>query len=276
MIIAPLGSGSAGNCHYIESDGTAVLIDAGFGPRETQKRLQAVGKSLESVRAILVTHEHYDHIRGAQKIAQKYSIPIYLTRGTLDASEIDRVETPLMIFDNNSAFRIGELYIHARRIVHDAADPACFVVEGRDGTRVGYASDLGHVDDPVMRHLQGCDALLFESNHDVDMLREGTYPWSLKKRIMSRYGHLSNDDAMRALERMIGPELRKLVLIHLSEKNNHETIVRRMAETMIDRLGAPIVLDIAEQREPIEAFELSRASVLAQRPLARHAQLSLF
>src|SRR5256885_13723210 len=143
MIVAPLGSGSAGNAYYFESDGTGILVDAGFGPRETAKRLEQVGRSIEQLRAIVVTHEHYDHIRGAERIARKYGVPIYLTQGTLRASSIDRIDTPTVVFRNDSSFTIAELEIHARRTLHDAADPACFVVEARDGTRVGIASDLG-------------------------------------------------------------------------------------------------------------------------------------
>ncbi|HEX9493119.1 MAG TPA: MBL fold metallo-hydrolase, partial [Thermoanaerobaculia bacterium] len=249
MIVAPLGSGSAGNAYYFESDGTSILVDSGFGPRETAKRLEQIGRELMHLRAIVLTHEHYDHIKGAESIARKLSIPIYMTRGTLDASTIDRNETPIVIFNNNSTFQIGELNVHACRTLHDAEDPACFVIESRDGTRVGIASDLGYVDDQVMRHLSGCDGLFFESNHDLDMLRMGTYPWSLKRRIMSRVGHLSNDDSMHAVQRMIGADLKTLCMIHLSQKNNHESIMRDMAAGLLARTGVQLELGIAKQFE---------------------------
>jgi phosphoribosyl 1,2-cyclic phosphodiesterase len=258
MIVAPLGSGSAGNAYYFEDEGTSILIDAGLGPRETKKRLEAVGQRFEELQAIVLTHEHYDHIRGAESIARKLGIPIYLTRGTLDASSIDPFETKTVVFENNSAFRIGNLEVHAQRTIHDAADPACFVVQAGDGTRVGLASDLGYVDPAVLRHLQKCDGLLFEANHDVDMLRLGTYPWSLKRRILSRFGHLSNDDSIRALQRMIGAETKSLCLIHLSEKNNLESIVRTMATRLITGLGAPIDLEIAQQSTPAAVLRVSR------------------
>jgi phosphoribosyl 1,2-cyclic phosphodiesterase len=276
MLIAPLGSGSAGNSYYFESDGTSILVDAGFGPRETKKRLEQVGRSIESLRGLVITHEHYDHIRGAQSIARKYGIPIYLTQGTLDASNIDREETPFIIFPNDSTFRIGELNIHARKTIHDAADPACFVIEARDGTRVGIASDLGHAHDDVVRHLQNCDGLFFESNHDLDMLRMGTYPWSLKRRIMSRFGHLSNDDSMTAVQRMIGADLQTLCMIHLSQKNNHESIVRDMALRTIRRTGAQLELNIAQQFQATGLFDIKRRG--PRRPLmpARGMQMALF
>lgn len=275
MIVAPLGSGSAGNSYFFESDGTAILIDAGFGSRETKRRLEAVGGDIAHVRALVITHEHYDHIRGAESVAKKLKIPIYLTRGTLEASTLDPEVTPVVVFENNTSFQIGELLVHARRIIHDAADPACFVVEGRDGTRVGLASDLGYVDPPVVSHLRDCDGLLFESNHDVDMLRTGSYPWSLKRRILSRFGHLSNDEAMIALRRMFGDQLQTLCLIHLSQKNNHESIVREMAEETVDRCGLQLELSIAQQFEPTARFEIARRR---PQPPPRRAtpQLALF
>lgn len=276
MLVAPLGSGSAGNSYYFESDGTAILVDAGFGPRETKKRLLQVGRNIEELRGIVVTHEHYDHIRGAESIARKYGIPIYLTKGTLDASNIDRDETPFIVFPNDSTFAIGELNVHARKTIHDAADPACFVIEARDGTRVGIASDLGHAHEAVVSHLSNCDGLFFESNHDLDMLRMGTYPWSLKRRIMSRFGHLSNDDSMSAVQKMIGADLKTLCLIHLSQKNNHESIVRDMALRTIRRTGAQLELNIAQQFQATGMFEIKRRGPRRALMPARGMQMPLF
>jgi len=274
MFVSPLGSGSAGNCYLLESEGTRILVDAGFGPRETEKRLQIVDRSLSGVSAIVVTHEHYDHIRGAAPIARKFGIPIYLTAGTLSASNIDPRKTPTVVFPNNSSFRIGDLQIHARRTIHDAADPACYVVEAGDGSRVGVASDLGCVDASVLSHLNNCDGLLFESNHDLDMLRAGSYPWSLKRRIMSRVGHLSNDDAMSALRRMIGSESKVVWMIHLSEKNNHESIVRSMAHGIISGTGARIDLQIARQDAPSPMLQIARRRTAMPAPVM--AQMRLF
>ena len=276
MIVAPLGSGSAGNSYYFESDGTSILVDAGLGPRETRKRLELVGHNIEHVQALVITHEHYDHIRGAERLARKYGMPIYLTRGTLNASSIDRAETNVVVFENNTTFQIGELNIHARRTLHDAADPSCFVVEARDGTRVGLASDLGHADDGVVDHLSDCDGLFFEANHDLDMLRMGTYPWSLKRRIMSRFGHLSNDDAMFAVQRMMGADLKTLCLIHLSEKNNHESIVRDLATRLLQRNGVQLELGIAKQFEPTGVFEIKRRGAARRAVMPAGSQMALF
>jgi phosphoribosyl 1,2-cyclic phosphodiesterase len=276
MIVAPLGSGSAGNSYYFESDGTSLLVDAGFGPRETRRRIEDVGHTIESVAAIVITHEHYDHIRGAEKISRKYGIPIYLTQGTLEASSIDHKETNVVVFENNTTFTIGEIAVHARRTIHDAADPACFVLEARDGTRVGLASDLGHADETVIQHLSNCDGLFFEANHDLDMLRLGSYPWSLKRRIMSRYGHLSNDDSMLAVQRMIGADLKMLCMIHLSQKNNHESIVRDMTSRLVARTGAQLELAIAKQFEPTGLFTVARRAGRRSVIPPRGMQMALF
>lgn len=276
MIVAPLGSGSAGNSYYFESDGTRLLVDAGFGTRETKKRLEAVGADIERLDAIVLTHEHADHIHGAERISRKYGIPIHLTRGTLLASNIDESETPVRVFPNNSTFAIGELNIHACRTLHDAADPACFVIEGRDGTRIGIASDLGHADAGIIEHLSRCDGLFFEANHDLDMLRTGSYPWSLKRRIMSRFGHLSNDDSLAAVQRMIGAELKTLCMIHLSQKNNHESIVRDMAAQTIARTGAQLELVIAKQFEATGTFTIARRPTPHGGARPPYAQMALF
>lgn len=272
MLVAPLSSGSAGNAYWFESDGTAILVDAGIGPRDTKKRLEAVGRDIEHIAAIVITHEHYDHVRGAEKIARKYGIPIYLTKGTLDATNIDTTETKTVVFENDTAFTIGELQIHACRTIHDAADPACFVVEGRDGTRVGLASDLGHVSPEVLDHLKGCDGLFFEANHDLDMLRSGSYPWALKRRIMSRFGHLSNDDSLSAVQRLLGAELKTLCMIHLSQKNNHESIVRDMCTRLLNRTGASIEFAVAQQFTPTGLFDVARQRAR----ISPQGQLALF
>lgn len=274
MFAAPLGTGSAGNCHFVESGSTRILVDCGFGIRQTEKRLRQLGRSLDDVTAIVLTHEHHDHIRGVEKIAAKYEIPVYLTRGTRIAGGLEDAEIESVIIENDGSFRIGDIEIHAKRVIHDAADPACYVLEGGDGTRVGLLTDVGWVDPSVSRHLEGCDALFFESNHDLDMLREGTYPWALKRRIMSNVGHLSNDDSMRALERIVGAETKALCLIHLSQRNNHESIVKKMVRELMELLGSPAIdVSISRQTEPGELIEVHRRGAVAA---ATAPQMRLF
>ncbi len=275
MLISPLGTGSSGNSHFIESDGTRILVDAGFGIRTTQKRLEQIGRSIETIDAIVLTHEHSDHIKGVASIAKKYSVPVYATRGTLDGTALDEREIRVVEIRNGTSFRIGELEIHARATSHDAFDPTCYVVEAVDGTRVGVATDLGFVDPGVVKHLQGCDALFFEANHDVDLLRRGSYPWVLKRRILSRVGHLSNDDSMAALKRILCERLQILTLIHLSRENNHESIVREMTHEMLDRLGVKLDVRISKQDSPAPLQEISRSPLPAAAPRP-YRQLSLF
>jgi phosphoribosyl 1,2-cyclic phosphodiesterase len=275
MIVAPLASGSGGNCFLFESGSTRILLDAGLGIRQSEKRLHAVGRSLASITAMVISHEHSDHVHGAERIARKFGIPVYMTAGTRDALSIDPEEVRIEIFANDTEIEIGELTVRPRRTLHDAADSACFVIESADGTRVGIASDLGHADARVIAHLQRCNGLFFEANHDLDMLRSGTYPWSLKRRIMSRHGHLSNDDSMAAIQRMLSTETTTLCLIHLSEKNNHESIVRSMATELVERSGAQVDVHVARQHEPIGIFAFAR-SAPAVPPPARPAQMLLF
>jgi phosphoribosyl 1,2-cyclic phosphodiesterase len=274
MLICPLGTGSSGNSHYIESEGTRILIDAGFGVRQTARKLAKIGRTLESIDAIVLTHEHSDHIRGIRSIARRHRIPVYGTKGTLEGSHLHSTVVPVEI-RNNRSFVIGDLEIHARRTSHDAVDSCCYVVESRDGTRVGVATDLGSVGIEVVRHLQDCDALFFEANHDVDMLRRGSYPWGLKRRILSPVGHLSNDDSIAALRHLLGERLQILTLIHLSKENNHESIVRDMALEMLRRSGAATQLRISLQEEPGELMEVTR-TVARIVPRQQLGQLRLF
>ncbi len=274
MLVIPLGSGSAGNCHFVESEGTRVLVDCGFGIRETKRRLEAIDRRIEEIDAILISHEHTDHIRGAEAIARKFGIPVHLSRGTLEASRIEPETIPVRTFASRATFRVGEMQIHVCGTSHDAAESVCFVLEARDGARLGVASDMGCVLPEVREHLSGCDALLFEANHDLDMLRNGSYPWSLKRRIMSRFGHLSNDDSMAALRVLIGEELRTLCLIHLSKQNNHESIVRGMATDLIQAMGASVDLRVSMQDEPGEPIEIDRRPLPETR--APQRQLALF
>ncbi|MDX1584762.1 MAG: MBL fold metallo-hydrolase, partial [Thermoanaerobaculia bacterium] len=250
-------------------------VDAGFGIRVTTKRLAAIGKKIESIDAIVLTHEHGDHVKGVASIAKKHRIPVYATRGTLDGISLDPEEIRCVEIRNDASFQIGELEIHSARTSHDALDPCCFVVEGRDGTRVGVATDLGFVDPHVIRHLSDCDGLFFEANHDIDLLRRGSYPWVLKRRILSRVGHLSNDDSMAALERLLCDRLKILTLIHLSRENNHESIVREMAFEMLHKAGATIEPRISRQDQPAPLVEISRAPVPVERR-APFRQLTLF
>lgn len=275
MKTASLGSGSEGNSHFFECDGTSILVDAGFGPRQMAKRLGMIGRSLDQIDAIVITHEHSDHIRGAEKISRKFGIPVYVTRGTKagwflrDDEGVEIIEYP-----NDSSFRIGELMVHARKTPHDAFDPSSFVIESRAGIRVGLATDLGWFSPAIKLHLANCHAVFFEANHDIDTLRRGDYPWFLKRRILSSVGHLSNDDAVSAAYSLASEYLDTLVMIHLSKQNNTPELVESLVSSALLDIGINPRLAISDQAGATELFEIGGVAP-PPRPI-RPTQLSLF
>lgn len=215
-----LASGSRGNCVYVSDGDTAVIIDAGLSGVEIERRLLARELDPAGIDAIVVTHEHGDHIQAVGVLARRYGLPVYLTRGTGQAAaahlgRIDRV----VHFEAGRTFDINRLTLHPFRLPHDAADPAGFTVEA-GGVRLGLATDLGVAPAMIRTHLTGCQALILEANHDPRMLAEGPYPWPLKQRIAGRTGHLSNDDTRALLAQVRHAGLHHVVLAHLSETNN--------------------------------------------------------
>ena len=227
MRFASIGSGSEGNGLVVESGATRVMIDCGFGVRDTVGRLARIGLAPEDLSAILVTHEHSDHAGGVEAFAARYDIPVYLTFGTLEMipGRLDGVPRVLG-FDAHDAFALGDLSVHPFPVPHDARDPVQFVI-GNGASRVGVLTDLGMVTPFVVASLSACDALVLECNHDTAMLASGTYPPSLKSRIAGRYGHLCNDaaaDLLRAIDRS---RLRHVLAAHLSQHNNTPDLARR-------------------------------------------------
>lgn len=229
MRLCSIASGSSGNCIYVGSDNTHILVDIGISGKKMEaglKELELSGKDLD---AILVTHEHSDHIQGLGVIARKYGIPIYTTGGTADA--ILRMKSgvgklPEGIFHEireDEPFQIKDLTIKPFQISHDAAQPAGYRVECGDKS-VAVATDLGRYGDYLVDRLQNLDALLLESNHDVRMLQVGPYPYNLKQRILGNRGHLSNENAGRLLCRLLHDQMKAVFLGHLSKENNYEAL----------------------------------------------------
>lgn len=235
--VSLLASGSRGNCAMVASSTTRILVDAGISCRETMKRLPALGESPTQLSAILITHEHSDHILGLQRLATKLNVPVFLTEGTQHAwtrtlrdeegklPSLPKVER----FASGHSFQIGDIAVTPFTIPHDAADPVGFTFRV-DGVKVGLATDLGYMPVSVRDHLRGCDVLVIESNHDVEMLRGGPYPWSVKQRVMSRVGHLSNDALAEFFTSDYDGEAAYVILAHLSEQNNHPEVARAAAE----------------------------------------------
>lgn len=218
--VCVLASGSKGNAIYISDGHTAVLVDAGLSGIEIQRRMAAAKLDVQDLNAIVVSHEHSDHVRGVGVMARRFNLPVYMSKGTEKASarQLGRIDQ-LHHFDIGQTFAIEDLKIHPFAIAHDASDPAGFTV-AQNGRKIGIATDLGIATGMVKQHLKACSLLVLEANHDPVMLTEGPYPWPLKQRIKSRNGHLSNQDSRDLLGEVKHKGLCHVILAHLSEENN--------------------------------------------------------
>ena len=220
LSVCVLASGSKGNATYVSDGDTSILVDAGLSGIEIQRRMAAAQLDINTLSAIVVSHEHSDHIRGVGVMARRYDLAVYATRGTAKgaASQMGRIDR-LHHFETGQPFAVGDLAIHPFSTSHDARDPAGFTI-AQNGQKVGIATDLGIATGMVKQHLKECGLLVLEANHDPTMLTEGPYPWPLKQRIKSRTGHLSNPDSRALLGELKHDGLCHVVLAHLSEVNN--------------------------------------------------------
>jgi phosphoribosyl 1,2-cyclic phosphodiesterase len=232
-----LASGSRGNSSIVASGCTRILVDAGISARETFKRIKAVDADPHTLTAILISHEHSDHIDGLAMLAKRLAIPLYMTGATYEACrrllrvkggpawKYDKIE----FFCAGSRFEIGDISVIPFTIPHDAVDPVAFTFSA-EGVKVAIVTDLGYMPASVRHHIANCDVLMLESNHDLEMLRVGPYPWSVKQRVMSRVGHLSNDALAQFFASDYDGNAAFVILAHLSEQNNHPEIAREAAE----------------------------------------------
>jgi phosphoribosyl 1,2-cyclic phosphodiesterase len=219
LFVCMLASGSKGNAIYISDGSTSILVDAGLSGIEIQRRLDTKGLCPEKLDAIIVSHEHSDHIQGVGVLSRRFNLPVYISQKTKEASpQMGRIGN-LRYFECGTAFRISSLFLHPFSISHDAIDPAGFTIK-KNATKIGVATDLGISTLMVKEHLRGCDLLILEANHDPDMLINGPYPWPLKQRIKSRTGHLSNNDSATLVKELLHDRLSRVILAHLSETNN--------------------------------------------------------
>ena len=243
MRFASLGSGSRGNATVVEAGTTRVLVDCGFGPRDLARRLARLGLAPADLTAILVTHEHSDHVVGIARCAPRYGIDVYMTHGTCGAAGAVG-DARVRVFDSHQPFVVGALEILPFPVPHDAREPVQFVLS--DGQRrLGLLTDTGHVTAHVVEMLACCDALLLECNHDADMLAHGSYPRMLKQRIAGRFGHLDNQAAADLLRRIDRGRLQHVVGAHLSQHNNSPALAQR---ALADALGcAPDAVALADQ-----------------------------
>jgi len=229
--IASLGSGSRGNATIITHKKTTILVDCGFALKETERRLQRLGIQPDEIDAIFVTHEHTDHIRGVGVFTRKYKTPVWLTHGTRRASDIG-ILPDINELATEEVFSIKDLAIMPFSVPHDAAEPCQFLLTEGD-KKLGILTDTGMITRHIIEVLSGIDALLLECNHDLDMLREGVYPPSLKARVGSDYGHLNNDQAAGLLEVMDTDKLGFVAAMHISEKNNTDFLARQALSSVL-------------------------------------------
>lgn len=233
LFISSIASGSNGNCYYVGNDHEAILVDVGLSCRQIEKRMAKLGLSLHNVKAIFVSHEHTDHVKGLSVTANKYQLPVYLTNGTRRECKLaipDRLLHPLT---DMQRVEVGNLVITSFHKYHDAADPQSFLIEG-EGVSVGVFTDIGRVCEQLVHFFSRCDAAFLEANYDTDMLMQGRYPLFLKNRIRGGYGHLSNTEALELFVNHRSQKLRHLFLSHLSRDNNDPELARTLFEQHSD------------------------------------------
>ena len=251
-----LASGSSGNAALLATGKTRILIDAGLSMKELGRRLASIGENLAEIDAILITHEHSDHVAGLPVLARNRNLRavMYLSRLTEPSIEWGGTRPErLELFQSGGGFQVGDIAVQSFGIPHDAADPVGFALEA-EGVRIAIATDLGYIPESIKFHLKRTDLLLLEANHDLDMLKVGPYPWSVKQRVMSRVGHLSNEAMAEFLIQDLDSSTHQLVLGHLSEHNNHPAIVQMVASQSLERRGLRTTVAIAAHRDPSEIF----------------------
>lgn len=256
LSVCILASGSKGNSIYVDDGATAVLIDAGLSGVQIESRMRAAGLSPRNLNAILVSHEHIDHIKGVGVLARRYGLPVHISPRTLSkaAGPMGGIDA-ISHFDCGREFGVGSLRIHPFSISHDAEEPAGFTVTGGKNCKIGIATDLGVVTALVKEHLQECRLLVLEANHDPEMLLNGPYPWHLKQRIKSRTGHLSNEEAMTLVGELGTERLEHIVLAHLSAENNTPEKARRKVAEAVRRTNPKISVAVQDQCSPIFRLE---------------------
>jgi len=251
MKLSILGSGSRGNAFLLRAEREAILIDLGFGTLTLKNRLQALGESLEGLCGIFLSHEHIDHIRGLKSIARHFSVPIFATEGTWEGISSELPLNRVVIKAGEKIFLNG-FTVQAFRVPHDAREPVGFVIEGF-GHCLALATDLGSTNFLVKQRLKEAQVIVLESNHDPEMLKQGPYPWELKQRILSRFGHLSNQDCGKVLSELGTGALEQVVLAHLSQTNNTPQLAY---QTVREYLEERVSLKVSSQDLPGPVIEL--------------------
>jgi phosphoribosyl 1,2-cyclic phosphodiesterase len=271
LYLTSLNSGSNGNCYYIGNNDEAVLIDAGLSCRETEKRMQRLGLNMKKVKAVFISHEHTDHIRGLEVLSRKHQLPVYISTGTLRHSNLQLDPSLVRPLTAGMIISVGSLQVNAFLKHHDAADPHSFTVE--DGaTCIGIFTDIGRVCDNLSAHFQKCHAAFLEANYDEEMLEKGRYPYYLKKRIRGGHGHLSNREALDLFLSCRPANMSHLLLSHLSADNNNPNLVRDLFQEQA--MNTQII--VASRYEETPVYSVSGHMPLDSEVPLPQGQLSLF
>ena len=259
MRVSVLGSGSRGNAILVEGGGTRILVDAGFSARDLARRLRLVGVDPDGLDGIVITHDHSDHTRGMGVFARRHGTPVYLTQGTRDVcGKLLKGDEVLVEYRAGTPFSVGSLTVEPFLTVHDAREPVgVAVVDRGSGGRLGVATDLGRPTAGIRHALSRCHILVLEANHDEVLLQDAPYPWSVKARIRSSHGHLSNHAAARFAQELHHPELLAVVLAHLSAESNRPDMARRIVGQALREVGFLGPVTVAPQDEPLPFLDLA-------------------
>ncbi|MCX8064963.1 MAG: MBL fold metallo-hydrolase [Candidatus Hydrogenedentes bacterium] len=250
-----LGSGSSGNASFIEAGRISVLVDCGFSYPNLKQRLESVGRSVKEIDAIFLTHEHADHIRGLKRFLQFHPVPVFLTRGTYEVvAEMIEHKDLIEFVKPGERFSFGGLNVCSYSVTHDANEPVNYVFE-QNGCKLGFATDCGYPTKLMISKLRGCRGIVVESNYCPDMLMIGPYPFQVKQRIKSNYGHLSNIQMAELLMNVLDDGLRIVVIGHISENNNHVEKIRDIVSKIL--LNKDIEICISTQNSPTPLLNLS-------------------
>ncbi|NMA87072.1 MAG: MBL fold metallo-hydrolase [Tissierellia bacterium] len=253
-----LSSGSNGNCHYIESKGTRLLIDAGFSGKRIEELLSSIHVKANTIDYILITHEHIDHIKGAGILSRRYNIPIIANKNTWlgMADKIGEIKDKnIKVIQTNEDFNLGDLGIYPFNIYHDAAEPIGYIIYYKK-VKISIATDTGWVDNSIKNKIKGSNLYLIESNHDVEMLKNGSYPWFLKQRVLSEEGHLSNIDAGEILSEILLGNGEIVLLGHLSKENNTPSLAYETVKEAVGEVYENIELDLSLRDRPTKLYTL--------------------
>lgn len=265
MFFTSLNSGSNGNCYYVSNEQEAVLIDAGISCRETEKRLKRLGLSMAKVKAVFISHEHADHIRGLAVLAKKYELPVYITHNTFQHARLSPHNPRVVYFKSFEEVKIGSLSITAFPKWHDAADPHSFMITCGE-LKVGVFTDIGSTCDKLIHYFSQCHAAFLEANYDEEMLANGAYPYFLKQRIRGGKGHLSNGEALALFASYKPAHMSHLLLAHLSKDNNCPKLVKNLFE----QHAGTTKIEVASRFEETALFSIGKEQPKLQ------AQLALF